>query len=118
MEILLGLIGAIIGAIVGALLTYFLGIKQLMFQNNLDNKVKMYETLFNKIRNLNSETNELNDLACNAQLYASDKIIDFLHKQDFDRGINEKAIHDLLVLIRTELGLKKRILKTYIHKMN
>lgn len=114
MEILSGLIGVIVGAI----LTYFLGIKQLMFQNKLDHKIKMYEALFIKIRNLNSETNELNDLACTAQLYASDKIIDFLHKQDFNRGIDEKAIYELLVLIRKELRLKPRILKTYIHKMN
>ncbi len=118
MEILSGLIVAIVGGIVGAILSFFFAIKQLMFQNRLDNKVKMYETLFIKIKNLNSETNELNDLACTAQLYASDKIIDFLHTQDFNRGIDKKAIYELLVLIREDLKLEPRILKTYIHKMN
>jgi hypothetical protein len=117
-EIYEGISGGIVGGIIGASITYLFGLKQLRFQNNLDNKVKMYETLFTKIRNLNSEVNELKDLACTAQLYASDKIIDFLHKQNFNRGIDEKAIYELLVLIRKDLGLKPRVLKTYIHKMN
>ena len=118
METLFEFIEVIVGGIIGASLTYLVGLRKLRFQNNLDNKVKMYETLFTKIRNLNSEVNELKDLACTAQLYASDEIIDFLHKQNFDIGIDEKVIYELLVLIRKDLGLKPRVLMTYIHQMN
>jgi hypothetical protein len=117
-EIYEGISGGIVGGIIGASITYLFGLKQLRFQNNLDNKVKMYETLFIKIRNLNTEVGELKDLACTPQLYASDEIIDFLHKQDFERGIDPKGIIKLLMLIRKDLRKKPRTLKTYVHQMN
>jgi len=115
-EILTAIIG-LIGVVVGASISYFLGLKQILIQNRTENKVKLYLDLFNKLRNLNSNTNELNNIICNAQLFASDDIIDFLNKLDVNNGIRDKSVHELLVLIRKDLGLKKRTLIIYFHKI-
>jgi hypothetical protein len=113
----IGAVSAIIGVILGAALSYRFGIRQVLFQNRIDNKTKQYNDLFNKIRDLNTTKNELENLKCNAQLFASDTILDFLQNLDFQKGIKDKDVHDLLVIIRDELGLKRRKLSIYIHKM-
>ncbi len=115
-EIVTAIIG-LLGVCIGASISYFLGLKQILIQNITENKAKLYLDLFNKLRDLNSSTSELNNLICNAQLFASDEIIDFLNKLDVNSGIKDNAVHELLVLIRKDLGLKKRSLTIYFHKM-
>lgn len=106
-EIITALIG-LIGVGVGVLASYFLGLKQILIQNRIEHKIKLYLDLFNKLRNFSSTKHELNNIICNAQLFASDEIITFLNKLNVYDGITEKDIHDLFVLMRKDLGVKKR----------
>lgn len=108
------------GILTGAILQYYFNKKFLYVDRELQAKSNLYTKLFSRLRNLNNEVVQIHDLICDAQVYASDEVLDILEKVQPGESFSEKVIHDLLVAIRQELRpkSKKRTLRVFIHGSN
>ena len=115
-EILSAFVLGLIGNLVITIITYTYSLKVAKAQNRLEYKTNLYYELFDGIRNLNSYERDLLNLICNAQLFASDEVLDFLDKildkiqnnQNKKLRFNNDDILELLIIIRKDLGLQHR----------
>jgi hypothetical protein len=108
----------ILGVLVGALLQYYLNRHLKFHELELKARSDLYLTLFSELRDLNKSVEEIHSLICNAQVYASDEIIDILHKFKPGEPFDAKLLWELLVAIRKELrpNCKNRSLKLFFHR--
>lgn len=107
----------ILGVLVGALLQYW--INRHLKQHELELKARsdLYLRLFSQLRDLGKTKTEIQSLLCDAQIYASDEVLDLLHKIDVSKPIDDRFFYDLLVAVRKELRprSKNRPLFTYVY---
>ena len=107
----------ILGVLVGSLIQYYLNRHLKKHELELKARSDLYLSLFSQLRNLNNETTEIHSLLCDAQIYASDEVLDILHKLEPGKAFSEKLLYELLIAIRKELHPKSkaRTLKVFVH---
>ena len=107
----------ILGVLVGALLQYYLNRHLKKHELELKARSDLYLALFSQLRDLDKSTHEIRSLICDAQIYASDDVINLLHKFKPGEPFDEKWLWELLVAIRKELrpNSKNRTLKVFFH---
>ena len=107
----------ILGVLVGALLQYFLNRHLKKHELELKAKSDLYLALFSQLRDLNKSVPEIHSLICDAQIYASDDVINLLHKFEPGEPFDDKWLWEVLVAIRKELrpNSKSRTLRVFFH---
>lgn len=107
----------IFGVLIGSLLQYYLNRHLKKHELELKARSDLYLSLFSKLRNINNETTEIHSLICDAQIYASDPVLDILNQFELDKAFSPKLLHQLLTQIRKELhpNSKARDLKVFVH---
>lgn len=111
------LIPAIIGGFIGGSIQFYFNRRLKIHELDIKARSELYLQLFTKLRDLNNDTIYIHSLICDAQIYASDSVIDILHKLEPGKPFNEKLLYDLLVAIRKEIRPKSdsRNLKIFVH---
>ena len=107
----------ILGVLVGSLVQYYLNRSLKKHEVELKARSDLYLELFSQLRDLGNETKTIHTLICNAQIYASDEILDIIQKIKPGESFNDHLILDLLHAMRRELHphAKTRVLKIFVH---
>lgn len=107
----------ILGVLVGSLLQYYLNRHLKKHEVVLKARSDLYLELFSQLRDLGNDTIKIQTLICDAQIYASNDILDILQKVEPGKAFSDKLLWDLLVAMRRELHpqAKPRVLKTFVH---
>jgi hypothetical protein len=107
----------ILGVLIGAIFQYYLNRRLAIHQLDLKARSDLYLQLFSRLRDLNNTTTEIHSLICDAQIFASDDVLDILYKFEPGKPFSDRLLYDLLVAIRKELRprSKRRALKVFVH---
>ncbi len=111
------LASGLFGVLVGALVQFYFGKELARHQVQLNEKSALYIDLFKQLRNLENDTICIQNLICEAQIYASDEVLEILSEIRPNQKVDDKVFHDLLVAFRKELqpASKARNLSVFIY---
>jgi hypothetical protein len=111
------LASGVFGVLVGALVQFYFGKELAGHQIQLSEKSALYINLFRQLRNLENDSISIQNIICEAQIYASDDVLDILGAIKPDQGFDDKILHKLLVTFRKELQptSKKRSLAVFVY---
>jgi hypothetical protein len=123
-SLLVNFTSGILGVLIGTIIQYYLNRRLKIQELELKARSDLYLQLFSRLRDLNNTIQENHSLICDAQIYASDDVLDILYKFEpdkpfSDRSLYNRLLYDLLVAIRKELRprSKHRTLKVFVHDL-